>query len=453
VMLGSSTLTNATSSPVFTITSPEPPMYYGHTNEVYQYKPDKDATISALISYSSTAGHVQAEVANVTTGAATWVEGVIGTTTVVGELPITGWAFNVPTNEIGYQDGNWQIKTLKIWDKVFSAAGVEYTENNPLVLDVADKNIKTKVVSQLYISIGTDVSQNFGLGTNGEPTSTFMTPHTVPTLSLEIKDFEGKAVSMENVVSITDVKFTFTHETANMVDYGGYTSSDGYLNGAQADEIITVTLSADSTGIHFVADATQANNQIFRYAGKYTTAISYKINGITYTLSGNALPKNAPQFTVWSMKPDVKFTATDPKVGVGFTGESVSGSSTEEVKNVISADGYTLDCYFEVTQSKDSCGAAICGGYDATKATTTASNLGTEFASATCTIKTNGTASDVVYTYTPTAQSNTQAIGSSSGTTKKPIGIGARATQLIVTYGSHTYMFELTNPLTVNGSR
>lgn len=319
VVLGSNVLTNATTYPSFTIQSPEPPTYYGHSTTAYQFSPGNNAVMNVQITYSASAAapdensnsSVQAYIVNQKTGQGTWVYGKIGGEFTVDEKPVNNWSFKVPTDANGYQDGNWKITQIRIWD-VYDANGNAYTETAPLVFDVANTNNVTKVVSRVMITFAEGQNKNFGKDASGKVTSAFMTSHTISGLNVDIKDFSNAPIVDEEGNSlISDVKLVFAYKNGSSEDYGGYTRSD--LSNSTTGATVTIPLTADSTGTHFV----QSDSATILYAGEYYTTFSYKISGTTYSFSNDpssgdgaeALIANTPVFTVSSVKPYVRITA------------------------------------------------------------------------------------------------------------------------------------------------
>lgn len=290
VTVGSNTITNATTSPTFTIMSPEPPEYYDHSTAAYQYKPNKDATMEVQITNSSAAS-VQAYIIKDGAAEGIWVTGTLGgeLTTTDGK-PANHWTFPVPADANGYQDGNWQLTALRLWN-VFDVDGTAYIEEAPMEIDVSGTYNKTKVVSRVYVTFAEDKSQNFGKNASGNVTGAFMDSYDISGLAVTIADFEGKALA-------SDVQLKFTYKNDSN-EYGGYS---GASNDA-AD--FSITLTDDGSGTHFVQQGTQK----IQYAGSYTTTLSFTANGTTTTYTGDTLPAKAPKFTVSSVTPTVKITA------------------------------------------------------------------------------------------------------------------------------------------------
>lgn len=298
-------LTYATTAPTFTIRSPEPPVYVGHVTNPYQYKPNNDAEMNVRITNSGTAS-VSALISNGTKE--TWVEGVSREEFTEGEKTGHNWAFVVPKDANGYQDGNWKLTKLKLWD-VFAADGTAYTEEAPLEIDVSDTGNATKVVSRLYVTFPQGQSKDFGKDANGNVTATFMDSHSFNSLKVDIKDFENQPVT-----GISDVQLTFTYVNQSSGDYGGYSSS----NLTNATQGATFTVALDSVN---GTTYTQSKDGTILYAGSYATTFSFKVSGTKYMFAGSqdnasngtkALPANAPVFTVWSKAPTATITAITP---------------------------------------------------------------------------------------------------------------------------------------------
>lgn len=322
VTVGSNTITTATTAPTFTILSPEPPEYYGHRTNTYQFAVNTEAVMNVQITNSAAAA-VQARI-DKADGTQFWVDGTIGTdlTTENGK-PCNNWNFMVPKDGSGHQDGNWQLTQLKLWN-VFDKDGEEYTQAEPLLIDVSGSNNKTKVVSYIQVSFAENKSQNFGKNAAGTVTGAFMDSYEVSGLAVNISDFEGKTVT-----GIKDVKLKFVHN-GDSANYGGYT-------GGAAIKDVEIKLTDDGSGTCFV----QSGSLVFREAGSYKTVFSYVVSGSgsgdsTVTYSDGTLPVNAPTYTVSSVAPTV-----------AISGRSSYGSSTN--------DSTSATVYFN-TRQQSSCG-------------------------------------------------------------------------------------------------
>ena len=464
VTVSGNTLTTATTAPTFTLIPPEPPAYMGFMPEDYQYEPEGNGTMNVLLSNANTAT-VEAVLKNNTSGESYLVLGTLGETTVneagvsVSQFIFALPAYNVLGSKDPVQDGHWVMEEVHVRG-YFDALGNFVTDEKdedgnyvaePLLIDMTGKNYTTKVVQTVNLTIREDKSETFGKDSTGKVTAAFMTTHADAVAGLEVQlvDFEGAAIEIKAGTDIT-MKFSYGGDSAT---YGYYTSAQ--LTNTVAD--FSVTLKADSSGTRFIQDGTQD----LTYAGTYSCEeLSFKVGNRTYVYKGSkddpasgskALPANVPTFTVWSMKPYVQFTATNPAAGTNFNGINASEDGNVTRKNVISADKYSVTCYYQGEITDNGCSQA-CSGYTASKATTTVYDLGSNYTEATCTIVSKGEGSDIVYTYTPSKPSNEQSVGSTSGSgsNAKRLGIGtnAEATQLIVKgTDGNTYTFTLTNAL------
>ena len=340
VIVSGNTMTYATQSPTFSILSPEPPVYLAHRTNSYQYSPNNTAIMDAQIT-NSAAASVQAYIVKAGASEGVWVTGLIGQegTTEDGKT-YNHWNFPVPkVNE--YQDGNWQLKELRLWD-VFAADGTAYTEEAPLVFDVANTNNVTKVVARTFITFPEGMSADFGKDANGTVTGVFMQGYTVSGLYVDIKDFEGMPITGVGSVKL---EYAYGNDSAT---YGGYTSDK--LTASVAN--FSITLENDGSGTRFV----QKEDITLQYAGSYAPTFSFVLsrsgqNSITVSYSGDALITNTPKFTVNSVKPTVTFQDYKPK-GTHNTpvGTSNSSAGTKQVTSGVS--GNTLTIYWKGTASK-----------------------------------------------------------------------------------------------------
>ena len=448
VTVGGNTITNATTSPTFTIMSPEPPEYYDHGTTSYQYKPNNDAVMNAQIT-NSAAASVQAYIIKEGATEGTWVDGVIG-----GELTTTDgktanqWYFTVPKDANGYQDGNWQLTALKLWD-VFDADGNAYTEEEPLEIDVSDESIETKVVNRVFVTFAEDKSQNFGKDASGNVTGAFMDSYTISGLNVDIKDFAGDAVS-----GITDVQLKFTYVNGSSQTYGGYTSNS--LTNATEGATITVALTDDGTGTHF-AQTPDAPATIL-YAGEYTTELSFKVSGTKNTYTGDkddsanatkALPANAPVFTVSTIAPEIKIT------------EAYYSSASSKTPSTFTNTSTTVYAY-KYTDKVTVCGISTTyDKYNQPYVTITLSGYGNA-ASATLTFTESSGGTVLLYEKEGGTQSVSTFTWSKDGACKRWVGLWdsktgdddrttagtLTATTLVLTYNGLEYNVSV--PITIN---
>lgn len=341
------TIAKADFSPTFTIISPEPPKYSSHEVRAYQYSPNGDAWAKVTLTQSATAT-VKAYFTNTLTGETACTAMGVGSLTDPNTNAME-WKFTIPTNDNGKQDGIWQLVSLDVWG-VYDADGTLYTEDHPMVFDLEDKNIETKVVQTVNVSFGSGQSRNFGATvdpTTGEVTvtGTFMEIHKFSHLNVDITDWQGEAIYDEGTnISVRNVKLTFIYTNGSSSTYGGYTS-DGLTNATQG-ATIEVPLTMDSTHKHFVQSAEQS----IQFAGTYQTTLTFYI-GDTYSREIN-VSEDTLRFRVWSNKPTVKISS----VSANPSGARYYLSSTPSSLNVITdtfnntkIDDYNAVVYMYVT--------------------------------------------------------------------------------------------------------
>lgn len=343
ITVGSNTITEVTTAPTFTILSPQPPEYYAASVMSYQYVPDNTGKMSVQLAYSASAA-TKAIIRNTDTGEEYESIGSLGSISfdTSDGRPINEWLFTIPVldsngevvtnaNVRGEQDGNWQLDSVEVWN-AYDTNGNLYTEASPLVFELTDKGFVTKVVSSVKVVFtGNDLSQNFGVDSNGTKTSLFMTEHTISGLHVDIKDFEGMAIQ-----GIKNVKLVYTYGNDSST-YGSYTSKA--VNNTVAD--FEIPLEDDGTGIHFAQNAAQT----IQYAGSYEPSLSYTVSvtsGATskdtaYTATVWSGPM--PEFTVSSKAPSVTIKSISPTsvsaidTSSGSTGQTANGHTTNVPTN------------------------------------------------------------------------------------------------------------------------
>lgn len=291
VTVGENTISRDTTSPSFFIQSPEPPSFDEGNTVAYQYVPNNDAILSVLID-NCEAATVWADVKD-RNGAIHAVEGYLNNS--------GSWVFPVPKDAEGRQDGHWTIQQLRLWD-VYDEDGNLYTEDMPLIFDLTgEANVAAKVVSQVTARFTENKSQDF-------TGNAFLVPYTVSGLHVDIYDYEGEALINGTTPLISDVKLILEFVNGSSATYGGYTSDS--LSNATEGATITIPLTADSTGRHF----TQQTDATILYAGRYTTKLSYRVQGVLveHSSTDKTPLNNMPMFTVSTVVPSATISAITP---------------------------------------------------------------------------------------------------------------------------------------------
>ncbi len=477
VEVGSNMITYATTSPLFTIQSLEPPSYVGIVeDQEYQFAPDGGAAIITEINYSRTAKVLGVLTNDKELGREYEVLGTVENISDVLSL----WTFKIP--ETGNynvsetdktQDGNWTLKEIRIWnyyDKDGNFVGdimdedgnvVEGGEcSNPMIVDIAKEEgapFVTKVVETVFVEIADGQNKDFDAGT-------FLNPYIFSSdatdkFSVVIKDFENKPVEG---LSTADTKLEFTYVANTSDDYGFYTMTDEGVSGdpiSGTDEAnVAVTLGA-AKGTTY----SQSTNATFTYAGEYKSKFSFKIGSRDFDWDSSNVKESGtlPTVFVRSEKPTVKVTSVDPAKGknIQLYAQNVPVAGGP----VLNSDQLTGSNYFDDYYAI----VYLYNGNNSNKYEVKAPKVKLELSgmpangfTANMTFPTQaGTGSPAVYTFNSNGQQVEKDIGafesgfSLFGQDKNPrlypIGIQT-VSQITVTYGEHTILVDLSNPVTID---
>lgn len=444
---GSSAISNTTSAPVFVAMPPDPPTYIGYQANEYQVKLDNSAKLTVGLAYAD-AATIGAKIVNVNNTSESYiVRGELTNnecqTEINGQV-VTGkyCNFPVPMNSSGNQNGEWKITELYFQD-VF-ADGQQFDSTEGVIpgtaesgefytIDVSrkggEKGIYAYVVAHMNIALTKDgeaySGAEFGKDASGNVVGHFMDSYDVEGVTVTVQDWNNRPIE-----GITGVNWTIEYVSGTSESYGGYTGPNPVTK--------DVAMTDDGTHKTFTAP-----KQTFQFAGQYNT----KVTVVTETGSHDVLTGDAaPNYSVRSLKPYVKFTATNPTAGDTFTGFNDAVDKAQDRKNTITNDGYNVTVFFK--SSTSSCTNSTKA--NASEVTTTLYDAGSNFSSATCVI--DGTGADVSYSYTPSATSSTKTFGSSSGSGKNitltVVGKDRQAKTLTLVYDNNNYTVNLTTPLT-----
>ena len=482
VKVGSNTITNATSAPVFRLVTPASPEFVANTSNTSQFAPTGgEAAFTADIKFSQAATTMALVKHTLPNGTANQYY-IIGDETSGGTT--STWTFHIPnlaaqsgTSET--VDGYWMMQEIYVWDylneedreivaTLNTAAGewTDYKPNDWLKVTATDSltvggEYSHFTIAEKQVKVIQTPNVSFADLDNGDHLfeGKFLDTHTIgltdaadTRVRIQITDFEGKPIAIKE--DTIELSYNYDGNTSGM---GGYTSNS--VSGTVG--LFKMNFQKDTSE---GADGTvyiQKENKTVQYAGTYSPGVlkfsTLKEDGTSakaYEYGSNGkpvLPAGIPTFTVQSDVPYVKFTATNPAEGttfdVAYNKNPTGESDVKKLANDISDDGYSVTCYYKA--KNDGCD---CNGYDAPKATVGLYGMGGNFDSATCTINTKGTASNVVYTF---ARSNMDASGQvfneqtfgQNGDSRVYLGTNAEATQLVVTFSEQTYTFTLVNSL------
>lgn len=370
VTVDSNTITYAEESPVFRIISPEPPSYIGFTKNAYVYSDTANITMNVRLSYSSTAT-VAAMIRNLDDNKLYEVQGTYKE--VVGETNVQAWSFRIPVAANGKQDGNWQLETVKVWnyyDKEGNYIKAELDDKGLLVADgyrdapltVSVKDNITKAVNTINVKVNLPADYDAHLGnravnennvTIATATADFMEVQTVTVPSITITDFEGKPIGITAedgsfASLIRNVRYVYDYD-GQSAQCGGYTSA----NVVAKEAVFTVNMS----GVNDMEYEQAAGETVTVVnAGGYTPKLLFEVNGKTYTMTAAQMGINAPSFRVWSKKPVVTITGTNPAPGTTYRIYTVSEPSNTD--SLVEGDffrytDYTAGVYIYTPVKKD----------------------------------------------------------------------------------------------------
>ncbi len=309
VQVGSNTIVNAMTSPIFTIISPEPPVFLNADGNIaYLFKQDGSASLKVQMQHVGTAD-VLAKISDGTNEY--WVKGTAIVDPNDDTETISNVTFIVPDGSAvsGKQDGNWTLKEVNVWnyydaagnwisaDITADAKGIvsEIKPNDSAVPMMKELDVKTKVVATVKVTFPSGQSKDFGKDANGNVIGAFMQGYDISGLNVTIADFEGAAIE-----GISSVMLAYTYKNDSLT-YGGYNGVD--------NSKANFTISLPGNGKSFAQDTTYT----LRYAGSWDVAFSFKVGSVPYSFSATTLPNNTPIFTVSSVAPEVKITAANYK--------------------------------------------------------------------------------------------------------------------------------------------
>lgn len=431
------TITQAITSPQFTIISPEPPRYVGYDTASYQFAlgANQNLKMNVRLSYASTADNAVATIVNQKTGASYEVAFTNRVSAGVDGQE-SSYQFVVPADTNGYQDGTWKLTKIELWGGVYDSSAKEYNNDYRWTYDLSKENNVTKIVNKVTPVFTADASQDFGKDASGNVTGTFMQKHTLAagSIAVVIADADGQPLE-----GLSDVKLQFAYKNKSCETYGGYSSSSLTTATAGANIVVNMAKDADNPTRYTQLDALE-----FLYAGYYETTFSFsvvtpdgKIIPVSYTTG--SLPAKTPQFTVSSVSPSVAITARTSY------GDSDSHTDTNATVNFGTSSG---TC--GVTNYKQPNVTITLSGYgNASKATLTfaKSDGGTVH------LYTSSGGSTAVSTYEWTANGTCQRhVGkwqSKTGGDSKTAAGTLTATKLIMTYSGMSFEVDIPD-ITIN---
>lgn len=440
------TIRRASLAAVFAPTSPYLPTYYGERmdtleTEGKQVNLDGGAAVVACIADASV---VNARLVQLDAeGKVVYSKIVRGEETTTTEQVTTAdnrntdahyYTFQIPDGTYENQNGIWKINRL-YFQQVFmdgefidETAVEDVTEDNSYSFAVNGDT--TYVVASLtpVLKRGESLYTGESLGIeDNEINATFMTPQPIKPVTIHFLDWAQKEVPTSPIAA---VKWSLAYKANSSDIYGGYS-----LGSAETPDTYK-----EITAVNGIF--TSPSDLSLSVAGEYTSTVQIKINGDEVWRDIKA-PASAVKIAVWSMKPYVKFTATNPAVGEKFDVKIAGKDDTEKLSNSISTDGFSATIYFRAVKIGFNCGQY------ASSLTATLYGCDQPFEKASCKVVSNGTGSDIEFEFTSSDKSSTKDVGSASGSTIYPLGKNAKATTLTI----DGYSITLNNPLYVTNER
>lgn len=499
---GSSSI-NSAEAPVITAIPPVPPSYYGNLTDetIFAYGADVSMRIAladsiaiadgktiAVLEKLDSAGNVEAtiEVPGVKT-AHILQEGE------VNDGNVTDWLFAIPTTdqlETQYgiagvsQTGDWRMTELRIIGAYRD--GVLSTEENPMIIDVSDKDIKTNIDGTMTVLVA-------GQGQELSSDKKFLETNKVTEgLSVKVQGKGGASASgVKDVTAIykLDVdSLTYTNsKTSTGYYYGDSSLATLKSNLANAGTITVALIENPSVANEFVLDS--ESGMVLPVMGTYKLdKVTFKMGNTTYTtrvesnevgskvevpLNENSVP---PSYTYeWNNAPVVKIKGVSPSSSSANTTEdgdyyvqyilwvipvgwhqraSVSTKTNEQSL-------YDATVYFH-TKTKNVDSNTCVDSYTVPTVTTELS-YDTTFDSASMTVvatgttdgvKVSGKGANVEFSFSSSEKTSTKPIGTLDSRERYPIGMNSKATHVALTgtYNntSITYVFPLANAITIN---
>ena len=348
ITIGSSRLTRATSAPVYTLYSPEPPIYDNTSADSFavkdgiQFVPNKlDAYLGVIRIKNSAGANLSAVLYNSETKEYYVVEEIQNATNG-GKVNNKGqdeWDINLPYYTVGTGDnatkeidGTWSLVCIKLWscfvnDTAYTAenpliwlgtseAAVEYGEQNNLA---AAENIDFSKLDTT-VSNHVNVTMSSAKETLGDENTVFMTKHQVSELGISVRltDAAGRTIPASKGDTMT---LALKYDPTTAADCG-YTVSSGYQSSWNG--IVDLQQNSDGSWTPTADSAART----LQYVGKY--AVTLTINKIAYTSEKTSSIPAA--YTVISAGPTMdnldtaKITVSQPQSIFGMDGTKVRGA-------------------------------------------------------------------------------------------------------------------------------
>ena len=356
VTVGSNMIANATSAPTFTIMASDPPEFHSNATDPIQVAPNNDATMSVNIKNVQSAA-AKAYIIKDGASEGTWVD---MESNIINGTSGNKLSFIIPNEEP--QDGSWELTRIRLWD-VLKPDGSEYTETDPLVIEIDDLTDEEGLPIEIRTTVTTSVKPIFG---ETQQVVSFSGHNFLEAYTLEADSDRALTISFVNAFNNL---YTGTVPVENVVltlkwkgdsdKLGGYTS-DNLAVGTDATKVVVKFISnGDGT-------FRQTNDEVFTYAGTYETEkLEYSFGGNNFVYGDSngdgfikdgekALPTNAPKIEVHSITPTVEIASTDPSDGENYTTMNADAKNMDVTASI---DGRTIKIFPEIKVEGSGCDA------------------------------------------------------------------------------------------------
>lgn len=441
VAIGTSNhITSYTSAPNIQVMPPEDAYYFNNYTDTYQYKPNLDAAMTIGVAYSSAASKIEATITNSAGTISKTVEGTMGAEAEdQGEDSVNLWNFKIPSDDNTSQDGEWKLTSITMYGVYYN--GEYYDEDTGVTINLSDKNIYTKVVNYLHVTLS---------GTSQEFTGTFMEDHNVTDMTVTIADYEGEPVQG---ASISDVKVVYMlNKAAVTQELYGYTSD---ILASTASDVLVDGVGNPINDTNTQFDISGLNFQI---AGPYNTCkISFAINGVTADMSktilryydGGQLSSIYPVFDVKWSSPTLTVEGTDPSPNETFKVKTNGDSDvTAGAVYLNGVRNYYSDYYANVYINSE----GLLDTFVVPKVSLSLSDAGDKFDTATIYVPNNESSDyDVTYSFTENNTIEKEIGGIETIIVVQNRILAGKHTfkEIDMVYGEHTYSVTLSNPITI----
>lgn len=342
LQLGGDVITRVTEAPVFTIISPDPPIYDTSSKSTYHddvlYIPNStDAILGPIKIRNSASANIRAVLYNDEAKAYYTVEMAEGGN---GRIYYDGdaWKIKLPTytatgSNTPQIDGNWSVVSLQLWDCYKNDK--YYSNSDPMVwLGTSDEAEayaaaekltaqETLDFDQLSIEVSAQVNVVMTPGKTalGDSKTAFMTAHKVGDIgmSVAITDGKGRSIPAEAFKSGVELNLTYQDNTDTKYGY----AVNGYAASVSGNGQWTITM--EKKGDVWTPNSACAA-LVWQYVGVYRVD-NLTVNGTAYT-PGAAGAEGVPtMYTVTSAGPDAS-NIGQPKVTQGSTELGITSNGT-----------------------------------------------------------------------------------------------------------------------------